>query len=79
MCPAAKWLYPEPERYLYHFGAFLDYYAGEPYADRSGAYSRAETGAFLWLADPISRNQLARKSAAPRVELSFRASERAVH
>lgn len=37
-CLLLRWLYPEPERYFRHFAGFLEYYAGDPYIDGSGAY-----------------------------------------
>ncbi|MCA1397892.1 GNAT family N-acetyltransferase [Bradyrhizobium sp. BRP56] len=56
-CPLLRWLYPEPERYLRHFSGFLDYYAGDPYTDRSGAYFESgDRGALLWLTDKAHRD-----------------------
>ncbi|WP_377828316.1 GNAT family N-acetyltransferase [Bradyrhizobium lupini] len=60
MCPFLRWLYPEPDRFLRHFAGFLDHYAGDPYADRSGAYfDGGDTGALLWLTDKAHRDDAA--------------------
>ncbi|MCK1722435.1 GNAT family N-acetyltransferase [Bradyrhizobium sp. 141] len=57
MCPLLRWLYPEPHRYLRHFGGFLNCYAGDPYTDRSGAYfDNGDKGALLWLTDKVQRD-----------------------
>lgn len=57
MCPLLRWLYPEPERYLRHFVGFLEYYAGDPYTDRSGAcFEDGIKGALLWLTDKVHRD-----------------------
>ncbi|WP_407169087.1 GNAT family N-acetyltransferase [Bradyrhizobium sp. ORS 111] len=57
MCPLLRWLYPEPERYLRHFVGFLEYYAGDPYTDRSGAcFEDGVKGALLWLTDKVHRD-----------------------
>ncbi|WP_338696267.1 hypothetical protein V5279_07860 [Bradyrhizobium sp. 26S5] len=56
-CLLLRWLYPEPERYLRHFAGFLEYYAGDPYFDGSGAYLEdGQKGALLWLTDKAHRN-----------------------
>ncbi|WP_439406681.1 GNAT family N-acetyltransferase [Bradyrhizobium sp. DASA03076] len=60
MCPLLRWLYPEPDRFLNHFTGFLDYYAGDPYADQSGVYFDSDDkGALLWLTDKTSRDDAA--------------------
>ncbi|TWB92984.1 acetyltransferase (GNAT) family protein [Bradyrhizobium macuxiense] len=57
MCPLSRWLYPEPVRYLRHFGGFIDHYAGDPYTDGSGAYlDNGDKGALLWLSDKVHRD-----------------------
>ncbi|UPT87179.1 hypothetical protein HAP41_0000044680 [Bradyrhizobium barranii subsp. apii] len=56
-CLLLRWLYPEPERYLRHFAGFLEYYAGDPYFDGSGAYLEdGQKGALLWVTDKAHRN-----------------------
>lgn len=60
MCPLLRWLYPEPDRFLRHFAGFLDCYAGDPYADRSGAcFASSDKGALLWLTDKAHRDDAA--------------------
>ncbi|MCS3765505.1 MULTISPECIES: GNAT family N-acetyltransferase [Bradyrhizobium] len=56
-CPLLRWLYPEPDRYLRNFGKFLEYYSGDPYTDRSGAwFNNGDKGALLWLTDEVHRD-----------------------
>ncbi|WP_342723956.1 GNAT family N-acetyltransferase [Bradyrhizobium sp. B097] len=60
VCPLLRWLYPEPDRFLRHFAGFLDFYAGDPYADQSGAYfDGGDKGALLWLTDKAPRDDAA--------------------
>ncbi|MGY3611259.1 MULTISPECIES: hypothetical protein [unclassified Bradyrhizobium] len=57
MCPLLRWLYPEPERYLRHFGGFIEYYCGDPYTNRSGVYfDNGDKGALLWQTDKMHRD-----------------------
>ncbi|MBO4228350.1 hypothetical protein [Bradyrhizobium neotropicale] len=57
MCPFLRWLYPEPERYLRHFGGSIEYYCGDAYINRSGAYfDNGDKGALLWQTDKMHRD-----------------------
>lgn len=47
--PAARWMYPEPERYLTHFPAFICAFAGHAFASGGVHVLPNEAAAALWL------------------------------
>ncbi|MCM5679963.1 GNAT family N-acetyltransferase [Schlegelella sp. S2-27] len=47
--PAARWTWPDPERYLQHFPNFATAFGGQAFAQGSAFYVDGHAGAALWL------------------------------
>jgi ribosomal protein S18 acetylase RimI-like enzyme len=54
--PAARWLYPEPQRYLQHFPAFVRAFGGQAFACRTAQFTDDARGASLWLPPGVHPN-----------------------
>lgn len=55
--PAARWLYPNPHRYLTHFPAFIKAFAGKAFETGSAYYIEGFAGAALWLPPDVHSDE----------------------
>jgi GNAT superfamily N-acetyltransferase len=55
--PALRWLYPEPERFLAHFPAFIRAFGGRAFAHGSAQHLDGYLGAALWLPPGVGPNE----------------------
>lgn len=55
--PAARWLYPNPHRYLTHFPAFIRAFAGKAFEAGSAYYVEGFAGAALWLPPDVHADE----------------------
>jgi ribosomal protein S18 acetylase RimI-like enzyme len=47
--PAVRWVWPNPQKYLSHFSAFVRAFGGKAFANKSAHYVGNYSGAALWL------------------------------
>jgi GNAT superfamily N-acetyltransferase len=55
--PAARWSYPDPDRYLIHFPAIVRAFGGNAFAHRGARHVNGFAGAALWLPPGIQPDE----------------------
>jgi ribosomal protein S18 acetylase RimI-like enzyme len=55
--PAARWTYPDPDRYLAHFPAVVRAFGGKAFAHGTGRHVSGFAGAALWLPPGIQPDE----------------------
>ena len=55
--PAARWVYPDPERYLTHFPEFVKAFGGRAFAARTAHIVDGVGAAALWLPPDVHPDQ----------------------
>ncbi|WP_415280969.1 GNAT family N-acetyltransferase [Candidatus Nitrososphaera sp. FF02] len=55
--PAARWVWPDPHKYLVHFPHFARAFGGRAFAHGSAYYTEGYSGAALWLPPNVHPDQ----------------------